>query len=356
MGSNVSTQKAKSLTKVVTESMSSIVNKQITETQTTASSTQEMIVEIGGNLNIGEGCTIKFQQTSDIKISNTVDAITELDAEKQSELANDLASKIKSEIEQTNEDLNLFQSNVSYNETDAATEIENSISTSIEQFNETLTRTDASADQRAKITINYDVNCEGGTWEITQESVIGIVSEIVAENILSSSESTSVVNKATTDITAASKQYNKGVDVMAMCGFCMCAVCVLAIVGGLTSTTMWSDTPDEAKVALGEAAGEAIKARAGKIGKGGRGKKKPKMNKGKSVSEIEQLLQIGGLGAAGALGVGGGAGMVCSCCCCCCCLLIYFTIVRQYLHKNENVFEEQNDDDEDKDNWWQLEF
>ena len=355
MGSNVSTQKAKSLTKVVTESMSSVVNKQITETQTSASSTQEMIVEIGGNLNIGEDCEIKFRQTSDIQISNTIDAIQHMDHNKQTDLANELASKIKSEIEQTNEDLNLFQSNVSYNETDAASEIYNTISTSIEQFNQTLTETAGTSEQVAKITINYDVNCEGGTWEITQESVIGIVSEIVAENILSSSESTSVVNKATTDITAASKQYNKGVDVMAMCGFCMCAVCVLAIVGGLTSTTMWSDTPDEAKVALGEAAGEAIKARAGKIGKGGRGKKKPKMNKGKSVSEIEQLLQIGGLGAAGALGVGGGAGIVCSCCCCCCCLLIYFTIVRQYLHKNENVFEEQGGD-EDKDNWWQLEF
>ncbi len=334
MGSNQSSASSTSL--------SSIVNSAITtHTQSTRDSLQQrlqmsqtQVIKVG-DINMTDNCTFSANQKMTGELSATLQTLHNMSSDTRTAISADIAQALETRLTQVNEGLNIGQSNDASSASYTRSSIENAIRNTQEQMSETFMDMGAVANQEQEITLG-NIQCSGsGSIELNQEMAMSLFSDQVAKNMFSSTASNNAVASSSQTISTAIEQHNKGLDLSASCAASCIAIVMLSLIGGMTSTKLYEDTPDEAKIILAETGSAAIKAKTGTMGGSRKGRKNLKSD------SIEHLIKYGGLGAVYS-GLGGTLiGCVCSSICLVCIYFIWKKLIRPCVLEDPKIFEEQ---------------
>ncbi len=334
MGSNQSSASSTSL--------SDILNSSITEhTQSTRDSlkqrlqmSQTQVIKVG-DMDISGECSFRATQSMTGELSATLQTLHNMYSDTRSTISADVAQQLETRLTQVNEGLNVGQSNEGSSSSYTRSSIENAIRNTQEQMSETFMDMGAVANQEQEITMG-NIKCSGkGEIVLDQSMVMSMFADQVAQNIFSATASNNAIATSSQTISTAIEQHNKGLDLSASCVASFIAIVLVSLIGGMTSTKLYEDTPDEAKIILAETGSTAIKAKTGTMGGSRKGRKNVKSD------SIEHLIKYGGLGAVYS-GLGGTLiGCVCSSICLVCIYFIWKKLIRPCVLEDPKIFEEQ---------------
>ena len=318
-------------------SLTQIMNSAITShTQSTRDSIKMRLqMSQSQTLNIGsvvmtDGCTLSANQSMSAELSSTIQTLHNMSSDTITNIAVTAQQAIFSRLSQKNEDLNFGQTNATKNSTSVRSDIENAIRNAQEQMSETYGDIGAIMNQEQVINME-NLTCSGvGTaLNFSQEMAIQMFAETVAGNLFSATSENNSTAEAIQTTTTVIEQHNKGLDIFAMCVASSIALVLLALIAGFTSTKMYEDTPDEAKIAVAEAASTGIKAKTGK--RGGRVK----------TRSIDKLIKYGGFGMLESAAGGNIIGIITYCCVFWCFLSFWKNSIRPCWREDSKVFDEQ---------------
>lgn len=226
MGLNFSNQLSESITKGVSENTSSFVQDISTTNSQNMELKQSVKLVIEGQLN---GCTnlavtLEGAVTGRSLSTVTVEQITTL----QAKIEDEFQTAATAAIEQTNQELNILQTNVANQVNRVITETKSVNKSTIEQvISDTITQ-NANIDQVIEITIGKDavVNVEG-SCEFGTKAVIDLLSESIVDSMMKNYAETDIGKSIIHELDSATTQTNKGINLTVI----LIIVAVLAGIG-----------------------------------------------------------------------------------------------------------------------------
>ena len=227
MGTNVSKQSIESLTSVVNKSLMKITTEIKNSNTTNQSSYQPMFIDLGKV----RGCVnITATQRAEISANVLLENSSEIANKMTTELMNSIQKELTNTLKQTNEDLNLGQTNIGVLETNSKSYIENylehDITTGITNAIKTNQRGGQSMTFYAR-----DIECaDGGSLVFNQDMVMKTVSKNISTNIVNNTIKAAVTNDIKEKIKQEVVQLNKGIDIFAIFTVIIIVICV--VLGG----------------------------------------------------------------------------------------------------------------------------
>ena len=208
MGTNVSSQTNDAVTDVVTKAINKVqvdINNKVINTTKSTNNIKIKFV----NVNAGD---IKIKQINDVTTKALLTADTNVMSAIASNISNDISDKLEASLKQTNEDLNIGQTNVGIISQTSIKNIANNIEQDVRTGVSNLSNVTVDADQ--SIVIEFSASNIGDVT-LDQEAIIKSIAENIASSIIKSTAAATVDNKAATDMKSAVEQKNKGLDIMA---------------------------------------------------------------------------------------------------------------------------------------------
>jgi hypothetical protein len=224
MGTNISAQSNTAITDIVNDSISKISNEVKNNVLSITKSTNNIVIDISGVTATGN---FSISQINDVATKALLTSDTQVLNKLAAEISNSVKDQLLATLAQTNEDLNIGQTNVAVQNQTAIKKVASNVLQDIKTGIENTVRVETDASQTIHITIK---DSRFKNVSVSQESLVRNVSENIAKSIADSSATAMLSTEATTEMKSAVAQTNKGLDIMA---FFTTAAIALVLVGGL---------------------------------------------------------------------------------------------------------------------------
>lgn len=210
MGGNASVSTTFIDKEVINKNSTSIDNVNANSNQSRVVCVANAELQVGGNLNAWDGCSITVDSNNDCVSLMDVRNETEVKNDLRNDLSNAIATEIENITEQTNDGINLLQFNASADHTEINEKIHNIIDTelSFEVINDTIQ--EVLSESNSKFIVGGDVNCKGSSINVSSSNSTRTQLDVINGTGVDLVNSNSTINNVATKYKRKVSQKNLG--------------------------------------------------------------------------------------------------------------------------------------------------
>ena len=214
MGNNSTKTDTNFDTSVINSSIQSAVNKASVSTSSGQYQGQNIIVDVGGNVDLSGHCSVSLSNDAKMSLLTLSNLSSNLDTNFSAQQKTDIQNSIQKQIEQKNEQLNLFQNNTVEDSTNVSNNVNNSVKQEIDNYVSNIVQSTSVSGQSVTLTINGNLKCSDySTLNLNntsdQQSVTNSITNNVVKDISSNEQTTEILDKYKLTV----KQTNVGTNV-----------------------------------------------------------------------------------------------------------------------------------------------